>query len=265
MSQLALGRRVVAETREADRTNSRLVMRLGFWSAVLTAVCLLVFLGITLGQGDFLPLNPPTWSGMAAYISSFNSAQMLWVVPVLVLVPVFVVLMAAVQADAPQERKILAQLALVFAVVYATLESINYGVQLLAVWPSIESGEGQGLGFFAMTNPHGFFIVFEALAYPFQQVGLLFAAFVYTGRGLGRLIRWSLIGASFGSYPIVAALTLIISALGLTSSPFLLAAALSTDLWAVFLALAAVLLALHFRAGGSDAVVRVGPTAAKRS
>lgn len=71
----------------AHRTTSALAKVLGFWSALLTAVCALGFL-----VGN-LAFPPPAWRGMAAYIASFDTSQMLWMIPTLVLAPSFLVLM----------------------------------------------------------------------------------------------------------------------------------------------------------------------------
>jgi hypothetical protein len=209
---------------------------LGFWSAILTAACPVAFLVLN------LPMPSQSWHGMDVYIRSFDQTQMLWTIPTLILAPTFVVLIACIHAQVAVDKKLLAQLGLVFAVIYATLESTNYTIQLMVVRPSILGGQGQDLAVFSMTNPNGLFAALETLGYVFQVVGILFVAFVFGNGRLEQSIRWSLIGVVFGAVPLAAILAWL-----LPPARVLGFATVSTDLWALFLLLAAVLLAIYFR------------------
>jgi hypothetical protein len=57
------------------------------------------------------------------------------------------------------------------------------------VVPSVQSGETQGLSLFTQYNPHGFFIALEALAYLMMTAAFLFAAPVFAGGKVERVIR----------------------------------------------------------------------------
>jgi len=241
----AKSQQVIAASEGGARTTaSRLRGQLGFWSGLLTAVCALGFLTGSLAYPT------PAWRGMGAYIASFDSSQMLWMIPALVLAPSFLVLMVCVHAGATDERKLLAEIAVVFATVYATLATTNYFIQLIAVRPSILSGSAQGLAFLSMANPNGLFIALEGLGYLFQEIGMLFVAFVFVGSRLKWSIRWSLFGASFGCWLIAGILVLALPRSLLSGLGSLGVVSVGTDLWAIFTALAGILLAVHFRKQG---------------
>jgi hypothetical protein len=239
MAQAVSGAGTSADTRPGARRRQTTTEILGFWAAVLTAACTVSFLILN------LPVPSQTWHGMDAYIRYFDQTQMLWTIPTLLLAPIFVVLMACIHAGAPVDKKLLAQLGLIFAAIYATFESTNYGIQLLVVRPAILSGQGQDLAILSMANPNGVFPALELLGYVFQLAGVLFVVFVFGGGRLEQSIRWSLIGLDFGAVPLAAGLALLVPPLRTLGF-----ASISTDLWAVFLALAGILLAAYFRRQG---------------
>ncbi len=121
-------------------------------------------------------------------------------------------LIASIRAGATDDRQLLADIGLAFATLYAAIAMTNYFIQLVAVGPSISSGNARGLEFLAMTNPSGLFIPLEGLGYLLQQVSMLFVAFVLLGRGLNRWIRWSLLGASAGCWLIAAVIVAVVPA-----------------------------------------------------
>jgi hypothetical protein len=237
-----LGARPVRAKREVAGIPTRtLVSHLGFWSGLLTAVCSAGFLVLNLA------IPSPPWHGMPAYIAAFDQTQMLWMIPTLLLAPTFVVLMACVKAGAAPGRQVVAEVAVLFAVLYAALAMTNYFIQLASVRASILGRTAQDLGFLAMTNPAGLFISLEGLGYLLQQIGMLFVSFVFVGGRLQRSIRWSLFGASFGCWLIAAILIVVLPSTVLNWLGGNGLVSVGTDLWAVFLALAAALLALWFR------------------
>jgi hypothetical protein len=179
---------------------------------------------------------------MAAYSASFNPVSLTWLYPALLLAPAFVVAMVSVHRAMPEERRLWTQLGVVFACLYAPIQTLNYAVQLLAVAPSIQAGETEGLAFFAFANPHGFFAALEALGYVFMLLALLFTAPAFRGGGLERWLRWTFV-ATFG---IVIVLAVIGVVLGLG---IVLIGAITTDAWEVTFAMAMALLALFFRRG----------------
>jgi hypothetical protein len=68
------------------------------------------------------------------------------------------------------------------------MAAMNYMVQLLPVWRSINNGETDGLAMFVLGNPHSVFWGL-AYAYIFMNLAMLFAAQVFAGNRLENRIR----------------------------------------------------------------------------
>ena len=211
------------------------VRRVGFWSAAIAAVS-------TVGYAIAQPLTAPVteWHGMVAYVASFNPNSQLFFYFTTVLAVAFVVLMSSIHYVMPESRRFWTHLGVVFSVIYATIVSMNYVLQLIAVGPSISSGDTEGVAFFAPANPHGFFITAEGLGYVFMILALLFAAPAFYGSALELWIRWMFV-ATFG----ISAAVIPVGAL--FGIGLVLAGVISTDVWAVLLTIALILVAVFFR------------------
>jgi hypothetical protein len=168
------------------------VKRLGFWSALLTAVVAAIFFA----AGIFTPARsgPFCVASCIAYpyvggLATFIPADYIWMYPGFLLAPLFVVLMACIHHYASDDKKIFGQIGLSFALIYAAVITIDYFIQFVVVEPSIVRGESAGLSLFTQYNPHGIFIGL-GLGYLMMSVSFLFAAPLF-GRGrLERTIRW---------------------------------------------------------------------------
>jgi hypothetical protein len=166
-------------------------IRLGFWAAILTVVCAGVFAVVAVAT----PARSGPFCGSACVpspyvdVARFIPGDYLWLVPGILLAPIFVVLMACIDAYAADTKKILSRIAVSFALGYAVVIMVNYFVQFTVVMPSLQSGETQGLSLFTQYNPHGFFIALEALAYLTMTVAFLFAGPVFSGGRVERLVR----------------------------------------------------------------------------
>ena len=93
--------------------------------------------------------------------------------------------MACVHGYASDERKIFSLIGLSFAIIYATLISINYFIQLTFVRQSSFDVE-----IFAMDNPQSIMWVIEVLGYFFMGLSTLFAAPVFESGRIENLIKW---------------------------------------------------------------------------
>ena len=122
---------------------------------------------------------------MAAFIPN----DYLWLYPGILLALIFVVLMVCIHYYASND-KIFSHIGLSFALVYATVITIDYFIQFTMVIPSILSGETASLSLFTQYNPHGIFIALEGLGYFMMSIAFLFAAAVFAGGRLERAIRW---------------------------------------------------------------------------
>ena len=176
----------VAATDSPNATT--VVRRLGFWSAVLTAVFAAAFFAVGIAT--------PARSIPYPYVASFIPNDYLWMYPAFLLAPTFVVLVACIHSYAADDRKVFSQIALSFAVVYAAVITTGYFIQWTVVEPSILGGETAGLALFTQYNPHGLVVSLESLAYLTMNGAFLFAAAVFAGGRLERALRWLFV-ASF--------------------------------------------------------------------
>jgi hypothetical protein len=167
--------------------------RLGFWVAILTVLVTATFAVVGVAtparSGPFCA----TWGCIPAPytdVAQFIPGDYLWLIPGLLLVPIFVVLMASIHAYAPEPRRIFSRVGLAFAIAYAVVIGVDYFVQFAVVIPSLQNGETEGLPLFTQYNPHGLFIAGEALGYLTMSGALVFAAPVFAGGRIERGIRW---------------------------------------------------------------------------
>jgi hypothetical protein len=166
--------------------------RLGFWSAILTAVLAAAAFatGITTParSGPFCTnaCIPYPYTNVVAFIPGDYT----WLYPGLLLALIFVVLMGCIHSYAPDDRKIFAQIGLSFALVYAVVILADYFVQFTVVIPSLSNGETSGLALLTQYNPHGIFIALEGIGYFIMSSAFLAAAAVFSRGKLGNAIRW---------------------------------------------------------------------------
>ena len=145
-----------------DSTEKRVVYQAGFWSAT-TATLLVVVAGIT----------------ATAAIQPFAT------IIGFLLTPSFLVVMACIHSYASNERKVFSLIGLSFAIIYATLISVNYFIQLTYVRQSAFD-----VSMFDMTNPQSMMWVIEVLGYFFMGLSTLFAAPVFASGRTESLVKW---------------------------------------------------------------------------
>jgi len=206
------------------------VYRLAFWSAVLASVFSLAYdvgqlfewLGL-MGSGGG-PERDSTWYGLVILL-----------VPSLFLGISFVIMMGCVHRQAPTDRKIWSQTGLTFAIMYGTLICMNYFVQLTLVAPALYRGNvTDAVRPFLFHVFNSFTYSVDLLGYSFMSLSTLFAAFVFTGPGLERTVRWFLI-ANGVIVPFIALQTFYHPLIWVAS------------LWAVTLPGSTIALAVFFR------------------
>jgi hypothetical protein len=156
----------------------------GFWSAVLATV-----FSITYDVGQVAEWMGLMGSGGGAENSSTLQGLIVLLTPSLFLGSSFLVLMVSVHQIASADRKIWSHAAVAFATAYTVLISINYFVQLTWVAPRLAAGRTQGIESFLFTPFDSFLYAVDILGYSFMSVATLFAAKVFTGRGLERVVR----------------------------------------------------------------------------
>ena len=157
----------------------------GFWSAVLATVFSLVYV---VGQlAEWLG-----WLGSEGGPESASTPIGLTVLltPSLFLGSAFLVLVVSIHQVAASDRKVWSQAAVAFATMYAALISIVYFVQLTLVAPRIAQGRVAGIESFLFVPFDSFLYAVDILGYSFMSVATLFAAQVFTGKGIERVARF---------------------------------------------------------------------------
>jgi hypothetical protein len=200
---------------------------LGLASAMLATALTVVFVALA------VVLPGEEWSGIEAYASTFRTAAVAQLVPVLLLAPVVVVLVASIHATAPDEEQVFTLIALVFAAVYAATISVNYAMQLFVVRLNILAGDLEGLAILAMPNRRSIFVALEAVGYGFFGLMALATAFVFAGTRLHSWIRvMYLVTGATGVVGMVGAIAdqpvLMLTGFGLSLLAFLAAAILTS-------------------------------------
>jgi hypothetical protein len=161
--------------------------RIGFWSAILATACSIAYVVAQLAEWAGV-----MGSGGGADNPSTPLGLFVLLTPSLVLGSSFLVLMVCVHDCARADRKVWSQIGVAFATVYAALISINYFVQLTWVAPRLAAGRTDGLEPFLFQPFDSFLYAVDILGYSFMSLATLFAAMVFTGGGLSRIVRWFL-------------------------------------------------------------------------
>ena len=162
--------------------------QVGFWSAVLAT-----FFSITYDVGQIAEWLG--WLGSQGGPESVSTPLGLVVLltPSLFLGSSFLVLVVCIHELSAPDRKVWSHAAVAFATVYSVLISINYFVQLTLVAPRLAGGRAAGIEPFLFVPFDSFLYSVDILGYSFMSVATLFAAGVFTGGGLERVVRWFLI------------------------------------------------------------------------
>jgi hypothetical protein len=163
------------------------IRKLGFWSAVVSAICSVLWF-ITFSLKDVLaPI--PAWTDLQQYASAFSPMRLLYVYPSLLLPLSFIAFLVCIHFSIAEEKRFWSLIALSFGIVYAVMASINYNIQVVAVRQSLAAGETSGIAMFIPDNPHS---VFTALAnsYVYMALSMAVVGFVFENNGLQRWIRW---------------------------------------------------------------------------
>jgi hypothetical protein len=147
---------------QTDSSDKNYVYQLGLWSAI-AATILVIIAGIT-ATASIQPF---------ATIMGF------------LLTPSFLVVMACIHGYASESRKVFSLVGLSFTIIYATLISINYYIQLTFVNQTTFD-----VSLFSMTDPQSMMWVIEVLGYFFMGLATLFAALVFGSGRIERIIRW---------------------------------------------------------------------------
>jgi len=155
------------------RLMKKLVSQVGFWSAILSFVFGMGYIVAQFAQFAGIPAAP--WHLITLMFPSFLLAFS------------FVILMISIHYYASDERKIWSHIGLAFAIMYATLNSAVYFLQMTVLLPLTLIGEADKVAFLIFDKP-SFIYGLDALGYSLMSLATLFVAPVFVG---GRLEQWT--------------------------------------------------------------------------
>lgn len=161
----------------------RAAARLGYWSALLTAILAAVTLGIAIATP---PISGPFCvSGCVGYpytdIVARFPRDYYWMYPAMLLMVALIVWAVAVYHQAPPARRALAQAGAALAGMAAAVILLDYFVQVTVVQPSLLQGELDGISLLTQYNPHGAFIALEELGYLLMSLSFALLAPAFAG------------------------------------------------------------------------------------
>jgi hypothetical protein len=160
----------------------------GFWSAGLATLFSIMY-----AIGQLAEWMGMMGSGGGAQNPSTPLGLIVLLTPSLFLGSSFLVLVVSIHQLSTPDRKVWSHAAVAFATAYTVLISINYFVQLTWVVPRLAAGRTQGIEPFLFAPFDSFLYSVDILGYSFMSVATLFAAMVFTGKGLERVVRVFLI------------------------------------------------------------------------
>lgn len=167
-------------------------IKLGFWSASLSAATFIIF---TLCFVSILIVNPLfIWTNYADYVSYVNEnnqffkdlAQFM----MLAFGPLFLILLNSIHDYAAQDKKVLSRMAIYFGIIFVAMISINYFVQLSSIRQNLLHGRPEGLEQFVQANPASFITAVNILGWTlFFGLSCFFLAPLFSGGRLEKIIR----------------------------------------------------------------------------
>jgi hypothetical protein len=192
--------------------------RIGFWSAILTTVLVLIF-NITIALG-----------------ASGVPTRLIAVCASLLLALSFVVLMASIHSYAPQEKKVWSEIGLSFAIVYAALLIWNYYLQLTVVRINPHLYTWLTMGF---TRDTAFWSL-ETIGYALMGLAALFVLPVLAKGRIELVIRWCF--AVNAVFTVLGSVGYVVS-----GNPLHVLVLIGLGVWAIAFPIATALLAAVFK------------------
>jgi hypothetical protein len=208
---------------------------LGFWSAIFASVFTILFVLIAIATSLMFPMK--AWNGIQTYTENFNFLDMASFIPAFFLAPTMVILIACINAIAPESKKIFSQIGLAFTIVYAAIIPSNYYLQLFVVRLNLQGGTLEGLSILAQPNLHSIFFALETLGYGFLSLATIFISLVFTS---GKLEIW--MRSLFITSGAVGIFGVLVAPF---DQPYLIFAGLG--IWSLAFPISTILLSIFFR------------------
>ena len=110
----------------------------------------------------------------------------------------YIILLSSIHDYVVEDKKLLAKISIYFGVIFTTLISINYFIQLSAVRLNILKRQIDGLGQFVQSNPTSGIAAINMLGWSvFLGLSSMFIAPIFSGNGLEKIIKLSFLANGF--------------------------------------------------------------------
>jgi hypothetical protein len=168
--------------KDSDSEATLAIYTVGFYAAVLTTIITLITFGLAITAIPISGANCREGCITYPYLDTVSQfpRDYQWMLPAIGLVLVYVVLMVAIFAFAPTQRKLFGHIGLLFALIASVTLLIDYFVQFSVVPISLMNNETEGITLITQYNSHGLFIALEELGYLMMSLSFLFMAFVFS-------------------------------------------------------------------------------------
>jgi hypothetical protein len=169
-------------------------LKLGYWSAALSAATFIIF---SLCFVAIIIVNPLfIWTDYPAYVAYTREnnqffkdlAQFM----MLAFGPLFLILLNSIHDYAARDKKVLSRLAIIFGTLFTAMIGLHYFVQVSIVRQNLAQGHPQGLEQFVQANPDSFISAVNMLGWTlFFGLSCFFLAPVFSGGRLEKTIRYA--------------------------------------------------------------------------
>lgn len=180
-------------------TQSALVARIGFWSALMTALVGAVSFGMAITTPPRSgPFAPPGTAVVYPYTDAvqFVPRDFLWMYPALVMLFTFLALAACLRERAVGPSRLMGTIGMNLTAISVGIIAVDYFIQLQTVQPALLRGEGASVAALSQYNPHGVFITLENLGFLLLSLSLGFLAFTLGRSRAQRVVFWIFIGCA---------------------------------------------------------------------
>ena len=166
----------------------------GYWSASLLLVSFIAWIVCFTGIAVTMPLF--YWTNLQDYLAYEHShSQVFQYIAkffMLLFGPLYVLFINSFYDYAPENKKVLVRISLLFGLAFAILSSLHYFVQLSAVRFTIGHGPAEGLEYFVQANPNSVMTSTDMLGWTlFLGLSSLFIHTIFTGDKLHKVIRYA--------------------------------------------------------------------------
>ncbi len=175
---------------------NKIISKLGYWSALISASTFVIWIICFVGIMATSPLF--YWTNLTEYLDFISSNnqffQYLAKSFMIVFSMSFLVLMISLGEIVEADKKVLAKIGIVFGLIFTVLSSIHYFAQVSSVRWAISGGQFEGIEHFLQANPTSFLSSINMLGWTlFLGLSTLFMAFAIGGNKTKKVIRVSLI------------------------------------------------------------------------